>query len=91
MNTIILKGINSTKIYRNVGMLVFGMGGTTVNEKNIVYDVIHKTIKNFGMSKKKEIERLQGYDKYEIINHFLIKNSNNKINIDINYLTKRNL
>ena len=79
MSSLIIKGIQKTKVFSNTKLLVFDMAGTTVNERGIVYKTLYKTIKDFGIKiKKEEINDWHGFNKYEVLNYFLLKQKTSK-------------
>ncbi len=70
--------------FKNIKMLVFDMAGTTVNEKGIVYDTLYSTIKDFGINVLREdINSWYGYNKYEVLNHYLENSYNKNSHTDI--------
>jgi phosphonatase-like hydrolase len=67
-------------IPKNTKMIVFDMAGTTVEEKGIVYDTLFHTLKQFGKNiTKKEIEQWHGFNKYEVLEHYISKNKTEEI------------
>ena len=66
--------LNKYLINKNIKMLVFDMAGTTVNEGGIVYKTLYNTIKNYNLQiENNEINKWHGYNKYEVLDHFLAK------------------
>ena len=76
MNTLIINGLKSTKVFKNINMLVFDMAGTTINENGLVYKILYQTIKDFGINiKQNDIDKWHSFNKYEVLDHFLINSS----------------
>ena len=89
MNSLLIHGINTTKSFKNIKMLIFDMAGTTVHENGIVYKTLYKTIKDFGIDiKENDIDDWHGVNKYEVLDNFLINNTNN---IDCDEIIKNKL
>lgn len=80
MNKFFLK-INPTKFIdcRNIKMAVFDMAGTTVYEHGIVYNTLHSTMNQFGLTvNKKDVQKWHGINKYEVLDHFLLRENKYK-------------
>ncbi len=72
---------------RGMKMVVFDMAGTVINEGGMVYTTLYETIKNFGLSiKPQDIEPWHGANKYEVLDHFL-----NKETTDREFMSKRHI
>lgn len=61
---------------RNVKMIICDMAGTIIQERGIVYQVLHKSIQRFDPKVTlSNLSRFHGYPKKEVINYF-VKKSN---------------
>lgn len=57
-------------------MAVFDMAGTVINEGGAVYDTLYETMRTFGLSLvPDDINQWHGANKYEVLDHFLTKES----------------
>lgn len=80
MNKFFLK-INPNKFIdcTNIKMVVFDMAGTTINEHGIVYKTLHSSMNQFGLTvRKKEIQKWHGINKYQVLDHFLLRENRDK-------------
>lgn len=78
MNNLVIKFITHHKrlILPPIKLLVFDMAGTTVNEGGIVYKTLYNTIKDCDLDiKEDEISNWYGANKYEVLDHFLMKSN----------------
>ncbi len=79
-----IKTFTRCQIPDYIKMIVFDMAGTTVNEKGIVYDTLHKTLNNFGVDiTRKEIDKWHGYNKYEVLDYYMDKRNKDKMSDEI--------
>lgn len=70
---------NNVILDKYIKALVFDMAGTTVNERGLVYKTLYSTIKNFNLdiNNEDEINKWQGANKYEVLDHYLKKTHKN--------------
>ena len=80
MNSFFLK-VNPSKFVdcRNIKLAVFDMAGTTVKEHGLVYKTLYSSMNQFGLTvRKKEVEKWHGINKYEVLDHFLLRENKDR-------------
>jgi phosphonatase-like hydrolase len=71
---IVIKTEKYSRVYQCIKLLVFDMAGTTVDEGGIVYKTLFKTMNEFDLEvSETDIHKWHGSNKYEVLDHYLMK------------------
>lgn len=72
---------NKLILNNSIKAIICDMAGTTINEGNIIYKTLYKTIKNFNLNidDESDIKKWHGANKYEVLDHYLMETYKNKV------------